>query len=116
MPVNVRIDGDVAVLSNFGQLLNDPRHFDASRDVRNLLDQGHRKFVMELVGIREMGSTSMGLLVTLTRLIRQYGGEVVLARLNPATKQFIDDMQMEEYWDVFPSVAEGVESFQGPTA
>jgi anti-anti-sigma factor len=115
MPVNIRIDGEVAVLSNFGRLLNDPRHFDVSRDVQGLLDQGHRQFVMELIGIREMGSTSMGLLVTITRLVRQHGGEVVLARLNPVTKDYLAEMQMEEYWDVFPGVADGISFFRTST-
>ena len=44
------------VLSNFGRLLNDPRHFDASRDVREELEQGHRAFVLDLDGLRDLGS------------------------------------------------------------
>ena len=40
MPINVLFEGDVVVLSNFGRLLNDPRHFDAGGDVREELDKG----------------------------------------------------------------------------
>ena len=85
--VNARLDGDVAVLSNFGGLLNDPRHFDAGRDVGELLDQGCRKFVFEMANIREMGTTALGLLVTLTRKIRRAGGEAVLARPGPRRRR-----------------------------
>jgi anti-sigma B factor antagonist len=110
--LNVRFDGDVAILSNFGGLLNDPRHFDASRDVRGILDQGYRKFVFELAGIREMGPTAFGLLMTLTRLIRQYKGETVLVRLSRDTKRSIEEMQLEDFWDMFDHVEEATESFR----
>lgn len=111
-PLNVRVDGDLVVLSNFGPLLNDPRHFDAGRHLQELLDQGRRRFVLELKGIREMGSTSMGLLVTLTRQVRQQGGELVLAGASRETLAFLDEMAMDDYWDVFESVDDAKAFFQ----
>jgi len=104
--LNVRFDGEIVILSNFGGLLNDPRHFDASRDVRNILDQGYRKFVFELAGIREMGSTAFGLLMTLTRQIRQLEGETVLVRLSRDTRRSIEEMRLEDYWEMFEHVEE----------
>jgi anti-sigma B factor antagonist len=104
MPLNIRIDGDLAILSNFGRLLNDPRHFDASRDVRELLDEGRRNFVLELASLRELSPTSLGLLTTLTRLVRQYDGEVVLANVSQAAEDYIEMMHMDTYWDIVESV------------
>lgn len=104
MVLNARLDGDVAILSNFGGLLNDPRHFDAGRDVRDLLAQGVRKFVLEMSNIRELGTTALGLLVTITRLIRQAGGEIVLAKPGKGVVKFLEEMRMDDYWDVAPSV------------
>lgn len=106
MAVNVRVDGGVVVLSNFGRLMNDPRHFDAGRDVRALLDQGHRAFVLELGGLRDIGPSGLGLLTTLTRLIRQSGGEAVLARPAPPVEAFLDEMRMDAYWEIFSTTEE----------
>src|SRR5262249_3912816 len=106
MPINIRDDGDVTVLSNFGRLLNDPRHFDAGRDVRGLLDEGRRKFVLDRGTLREVGATALGLLTTLTRQIRQAGGEAVLANVSRSAGRFLDEMRMDAYWDVFDSVEE----------
>ena len=39
MSLNIRIDGDIAILSNFARLMNDPRYVDARMDLRDLLDQ-----------------------------------------------------------------------------
>jgi|SRR5579883_1610165 len=109
MPINVRVDGDVVILSNIGRLMNDPRYVDAGRDVKELLDQGHCLFILELAGVRETGTTVIGLLTTLTRQVRQRGGELVLAKVGPALEEFIEAMRMDTYWDLFASVDEAKE-------
>jgi anti-sigma B factor antagonist len=106
MPLHVRFDGDIAILSNVGRMMNDPRYFDAGREVRDLLSEGFRAFVIELRGVGETGSPLLGLLMTVTRQIRQHGGEVVLAGVSRSMEKFLDEMRMEEFWDVFRSVEE----------
>jgi anti-sigma B factor antagonist len=113
MPLNIRFDGDVVVLSNFARLMNDPRYVDASQDIADLLDQGSSQFVIDLTGARETGASFLGLLMTLTRRIRQQHGEVVLAHLSREMKAFLlDAMQMDEYWDTFENVQEAVEFYR----
>src|SRR5262245_28612419 len=101
MSLNIRVDAGVVVLSNFARLMNDHRYVDASRDICALLDQGRMKFVLELASVREIGSSFLGLLMTLTRQIRQRGGEVVLAHPSREIEEVIRTMQMEDYWDIF---------------
>jgi anti-sigma B factor antagonist len=116
MPINIWDDGDVTVLSNFGRLLNDPRHFDAGRDVRALLDEGRRRFVLDLSTLRELGDTALALLTTLTRQIRQAGGEAVLANVSRGAERYLDEMRMDSYWDVFDSVEEARDALGGRSA
>ncbi len=106
MPLNIEVDGDIVILSNFGRLMNDPRYVDASRDVSEILDQGCKKFILDLSGMRETGSGFLGLLMTITRRIRQHDAEAVLACLNPHMEKYIDMMKMDYYWDIFKTVAE----------
>ena len=113
MSVNIRFDGDVAILSNFARLMNDPRYVDAAQDIGELLDQGSRRFVIDLTGVRETGASFLGLLMTLTRRIRRDQGEVVLAHPSREMEKFLlDEMQMEEFWDILPSVQEAVEFYR----
>ena len=124
MPVNIRVVGDVVVLSSFGRLMNDPRHFDASRDVEELLDQGVSAFVIELREVGTLGPAGLGLLTTLTRAVRRDGGELVLASVRPALAAHLEEMRMDTFWDVFPSVdaakadfiRRGVHPAEGETA
>jgi anti-anti-sigma factor len=104
MAMNIRMEGSVAILSNFARLMSDPRYVDAARDVRELLDEGIRNFVIELAGIRETGSSFLGVLMTITREIRSAGGEAVLAHPSRDVQKYLAMMQMDDYWDVYGTV------------
>ena len=112
MAMNVRVEDGLAILSNIGRLMNDPRHFDAGRDVEELLDQGISAFVIELREIGTLGSSGLGLLTTLTRAVRREGGELVLANVRPALAEYLEEMSMDTFWDVFSSVADAKSFFQ----
>ena len=79
MPLNSRVDGEIVILSNFARLMNDPRYVDASRDVGDLLEQGFTTFIFDLGGFKETGASFLGVLMTVTRRIRQHGAEAALA-------------------------------------
>jgi anti-sigma B factor antagonist len=111
MPLHIRFDGEIAILSNLGRLMNDPRYVDAGQDVRELLAEGFRNFVIELRGVGETGAPLLGLLMTMTRQIRQQGGEVVLAGVSRSMEKFLDEMRMEEYWDAYHSIEEAKGNF-----
>jgi anti-anti-sigma factor len=106
MALNIRFEGPIAILSNFARLMNDPRYVDAARDVQELLDQGYQNYILELAGVRETGSSFLGVLMTITREIRQSGGEAVLARPSKEVEKYLTMMQMDEYWDIFGIVEE----------
>jgi anti-sigma B factor antagonist len=106
MSMNIRVSGTLLVLSNFGRLMNDPRHFDAARAVKDRLDEGHRWFALELGDVTELGSSGVGLLMTITRLVRQNRGEVVVVGPSRAMERIIEEMRLDTYWDVFDSVEE----------
>lgn len=111
--MNVRFVGDLAVLSNFGRLLNDPRHFDAVRDTRALLDQGLRKFAIDLTTLHDLGGTVLGLLTTITREIRGDDGEAVLFNVGKETARYLDEMRMDAYWDIYETLDEARLALEG---
>jgi anti-anti-sigma regulatory factor len=115
MSLNVLFEDDVVVLSNFSRTMNDPRYIDAGHDIQELLELGHKKFVLDLGGVRDTGSSFLGLLMTITRRIQRRGGDTVLAHLSRQTEEFLTTMQMEDFWDVFPDVKDAVKGFRNQT-
>jgi anti-anti-sigma factor len=112
MPVNILIEDDVVVLSNFSRLMNDPRYVDAGQEIQDVLEQGYQKFILDLGNVRETGSSFLGLLMTITRRIQRRSGDVALAHLSREVEDLLETMQMEDFWDVFPSVKEAIDSFR----
>lgn len=112
MSLNIRVERGVTVLSNFGRLMNDPKHFDAAADVVDRLDLGEREFVMEMNGVHETGASFLGLLMTISREIRRRGGDVVLARPSPAIRRLVLDMQLDDFWDVFDTLDDAIEFYR----
>jgi anti-sigma B factor antagonist len=110
MPINVRFEGSVAILSNIARLMNDPRHFDAIKEVDDLLDQGHRVFIIELREVGTIGPAGLGLLTTITREVRRRGGEVALSGVRRALEKYLEEMRMDTYWDVLENVEEAKQS------
>src|SRR5690349_20169864 len=112
MPMHIRVDDQVVFLSNLARLMNDPRYSSAGDEIGDLLDQELRAFVLELKDVRETGAPFLGLRMTRPRRIRQAGGEVVVARPSREIGKMIEEMQMDEFWDVFPSIEEAKAFFK----
>ena len=52
--------------------------------------------------------------MTITREIRRQGGDAVLAHCSREVEKCIAMMQLDDYWDLFPTVEEAIRSFHGP--
>jgi anti-anti-sigma factor len=114
MPLHVRHERGVAILSNLGRAMNDPRYASATHVVRALAEEGQRAFVVELAEVRDAGPPLLGLLVSITRAARNAGGQVVLARVGPSLRRILEEMGLEDYWDVYPTVEQAIASFTRP--
>ena len=106
MSLNLRIDNGVAVLSNIARLMNDPRYSTSSRDLEPLLADGIRRFAIELAGVHDTGSALVGMLMTLSRRVRSAGGDVVLVRCSPTVQAYLEEMQLDSYWEILSTLEE----------
>jgi anti-anti-sigma regulatory factor len=116
MGLHIRIEGRLVVLSNVGNLLNDPAHTDAAFQIRDLLEQGYRAFILELNDLHEIGKVLPGLLVTWTRQIRQAKGEIVLVSRADRFQKYLEGMRLDDYWDTFRTVPEAAAFLAPPSS
>jgi anti-sigma B factor antagonist len=106
MPLHVRIDRDLVILSNFGRLMSDPRYVDAVEEVHRLIDQGYDQFVLEVADVRETGRSVLGVLMTIMRALERRGASAVLARPSRELARFLAQMRLDDYWEIFDSLEE----------
>lgn len=111
MPIHVRYHAEAVVVSNLARTMNDPRYSSAGDEIAGAIELGHQRWILELGDVRDAGSPFLGLLMTLTRRIRQSGGEVVLADVSRSLDRVLAEMQLDEYWDRYDSVDEALRQF-----
>ena len=85
MSFTLRKNGDVVVVDVEGQLIVGNRQ-ELKQKVLDELEKGERKFLIDFAQTGYIDSSGLGVLVSLSKKIREHGGELRLADLN-------DDLQ-----------------------
>src|SRR5688500_8193599 len=81
MSFSIRKQGDVVVVGVEGQLIVGNRQ-ELKQKVLDSLEEGSRKFVIDFSKTGYIDSSGLGVLVSLSKKIREQGGELRLAGLN----------------------------------
>lgn len=81
MAFQVSMTGDVTVIDVQGQLIVGNRQ-ELKQKVLDELEKGGRKFVIDFSDTGYIDSSGLGVLVSLSKKIREQGGELRLASLN----------------------------------
>ncbi len=81
MSFEVHKEGDVTVVDVEGQLIVGNRQ-ELKQKVLDELEEGERRFVIDFSNTGYIDSSGLGVLVSLSKKIREQGGELRLASLN----------------------------------
>ncbi|MFS4091211.1 STAS domain-containing protein [Streptomyces sp. AF1A] len=74
--------------------------------VIRLLHEGHRHFVLDLGFVPFMDSMGLGVIVAVTKRIREHDGSLRIACVSPRMLKIFDLSGMRESYDIYPSVEE----------
>jgi anti-sigma B factor antagonist len=77
MQLEERTVGDVAILRVIGEItLKKNREATLHEKVRSLVQQGHRKVVVDLAGVSYIDSAGLGELVQTQSMVKNHGGSL----------------------------------------
>jgi anti-sigma B factor antagonist len=79
--------------------------------VREKLGSGHKKIVMNMLGINYIDSTGLGELVSAYRLVKSEGGELKLLNLNKKVSDLLQITRLYAVFDIHNDEAQAVASF-----
>ncbi|MFE7710295.1 STAS domain-containing protein [Streptomyces sp. NPDC057486] len=82
--------------------------------VIKLLDEGRRHFVLDLGFVAFMDSMGLGVIVAITKRIREYEGSLHIASVSSRVLRIFDLSGMRESYEFYPSAAEAVQSPPSP--
>ena len=111
MAFNVRKQpGGVVVVEVDGQLIVGNRQ-ELKQQVLDALEGGARKFLIDFTRTGYIDSSGLGVLVSLSKKIREEGGDLRLAGLNEDLKTLFELTKLDTLFAITDSAAEALAAF-----
>ena len=104
MKVKTRMEGDVAVISVSGKLMGGPESDALRNEVKNLIDDGSKKFVVNLKGVPWINSTGLGALMAVYTSIQRSEGVLKLCHVSDRIQSLFMITKLLTIFDTYPSV------------
>ena len=108
MTYEIDREGDVTVVSVEGELVVGNRR-ELKDAVLGRLDEGDRKFLVDFADASYIDSSGLGVLVSLSKKIREQGGELRLASLNEDLRTLFELTKLDTLFKIADSRDEALE-------
>jgi anti-sigma B factor antagonist len=110
MSFTMQREGDILVVDVEGQLIVGNRQ-ELKQRVLDELERGERKFLIDFSQTGYIDSSGLGVLVSLSKKIREQGGELRLSNLNDDLKTLFELTKLDTLFQIADSRARALESF-----
>ncbi len=100
----------VLIIGVDGQLIVGNRH-ELKSKVTEAIEKGDRKFLVDFSNTGYIDSSGLGVLVSLSKKIREAGGDLRLAGLNEDLKTLFELTKLDTLFDVMETPDEAIASF-----
>jgi len=110
MAFNVKKAGGVVVIEVEGQLIVGNRQ-ELKQRVLDALEAGDRKFLIDFTRTGYIDSSGLGVLVSLSKKIRDEGGDLRLAGLNEDLKTLFELTKLDTLFAITDSAQEALSAF-----
>ena len=110
MGFEVMKDGEITILDVEGQLIVGNRQ-ELKQKVLDELDSGERKFLIDFDRTGYIDSSGLGVLVSLSKKIREAGGELRLANLNEDLRTLFELTKLDTLFQIADSRDQALASF-----
>jgi len=110
MGFEVSHNGDVTLVEVEGQLIVGNRQ-ELKQQVLEELEGGDRKFVIDFAKTGYIDSSGLGVLVSLSKKIREQGGELRLSSLNEDLRTLFELTKLDTLFRIADSKEQALEGF-----
>ncbi len=110
MSFSIQKQGDVMMVEVEGQLIVGNRQ-ELKQRVLDELEGGERKFLIDFSQTGYIDSSGLGVLVSLSKKIREQGGELRLANLNDDLKTLFELTKLDTLFHIADTRERALEAF-----
>lgn len=109
--MKARMVKDVAILCPRGWLMGGKETDDFEKAVRDLLEEGNRRLIVDLSDVNHMNSTALGAIIGLHTAYLNRQGKMKLCHLDAKIQHILVITKLALVFDVYPNEREAVASF-----
>ncbi len=110
MSFQVSKSGEISLIEVEGQLIVGNRQ-ELKQQVLEQLEGGDRKFVIDFANTGYIDSSGLGVLVSLSKKIREQGGELRLSSLNEDLRTLFELTKLDTLFRITDDKVEALEGF-----
>jgi len=110
MSFQVSRSGDVSLIEVEGQLIVGNRQ-ELKQQVLDQLESGDRKFVIDFANTGYIDSSGLGVLVSLSKKIREQGGELRLSSLNEDLRTLFELTKLDTLFRITDDKEQALDGF-----
>ncbi len=112
MFIKIQEQNGVAAVNIYGRL-NVQSHLELKTRIRELvIEECHRKVLLDVSGIKSIDSTGLGVIVSLLNTTRDRGGDLRLAgTFTPEFEKAFSLCGLDRVFTVYPDVKTGIKNF-----
>jgi anti-sigma B factor antagonist len=104
--------GDVTILDLSGEVRIGDSSVALRESVRNLADQGKKKLLLNLAGVKYIDSSGIGELIANYTTISRQGGQLKLLNLTDKIQNLLVITKLLTVFDSYDNEAEALKSFE----
>lgn len=105
------MQGDVAIINLKGKLMGGPETQSIHEKVKELVENGVKKVVIDLGKVKWMNSSGLGALMGAMTTLRNAGGDLKLANVTDKVQSLFMITKLITIFETYNSVEEAVKSF-----
>ena len=105
--------GDVTVIDLKGSLEGAPENFAIKDTIKELLDGGERKFLLNMDKVTWANSTGIGIMTMVYTSIKSAGGEMKICNANEKISRVMIITKLLEVFDSYYQEEEALAAFAG---
>jgi anti-sigma B factor antagonist len=110
MGLTTTTHGDVTIVEVEGQLTVGNRQ-DLKQVIHEAADGGARKFLLDCTETGYIDSSGLGALVTISKRVREVGGQIRLAALNDDLRSLFELTKLDTLFAIYPDRAQALDGY-----
>jgi anti-sigma B factor antagonist len=110
MKIKEKIENHVAILSLHGKMMGGPETTALHDHVRGLINDGIKKVVIDLAGVKWINSSGLGVLMAVMTSLKGAEGTMKLANITEKVESLLMITQLMRVFETYDSVERAVAS------